>query len=196
MKLGIISDIHGDYEALKLVLDRLDNDHQVERILCAGDLVGRGSQPDEVVSLIRERNITTVRGNHDEWFYNLSEENTRFMQALPMDWADELGGCRVYMCHGKPGNNIWGLYRDHLSDTLLSMMLDSLHADVLITGHTHIPMCIWVDRGCLVNPGSLYRFENTTRPSSHTYGVLELPGMTFNLFDLEKPSHKSVPCDS
>ena len=192
MKIGIISDIHGDYTALKTVLDRLDQYHQVDRILCAGDLVGRGPQPDAVVTLIREREIVTVRGNHDEWFYDLSDVNSAYLKALPLDWQEEIAGCSVFMCHGKPGNNIWGLYRDHLSDTLLNMMLDSLKADVLITGHTHMPMCIQVENGCLVNPGSLYRFDNTTRASSHTYSVLHLPDMHFELFDLEASPDKVV----
>ncbi|HLV37366.1 MAG TPA: metallophosphoesterase family protein [Spirillospora sp.] len=195
MKLGIISDIHGDYAALKTALDRLDNVHQVDRILCAGDLVGRGPQPNEVVSLIREREIVTVRGNHDEWFYNISDGNAEFLKSLPLDWQGEFEGCSLYMCHGKPGNNIWGLYRDHLSNTLLNMMLDSLHVDVLITGHTHAPMYVQVEQGCLINPGSLFQFKNT-RSSSHTYGVLHLPDVMFELFDLAMSPYQVVPCES
>jgi putative phosphoesterase len=196
MKIGIISDIHGDYEALVTVLDRLDNHHQVDRVLCAGDLVGRGPYPDQVVSLVRQRGIVTVRGNHDEWSYNLSEGNAAYLRLLPIDWQGEIAGRSVFMCHGKPGNNIWGLYRDHLSDTLLNMMLYSLKVDVLITGHTHLPMCIQVERGCLVNPGSLYRFNNTTRASSHTYGVLHLPQIAFEVFDIEASPDRAVPCET
>ena len=195
MKLGIISDIHGDYAALETALERLENDHCVDRILCAGDLVGRGPRPDEVVKVIREREIVTVRGNHDEWFYEISEDNIEYLKNLPLDWQGEFEGYSVYMCHGKPGNNIWGLYRDHLSDTLLNMMLDSLNADVLITGHTHMPMYIQVERGCLINPGSLYQFKNT-RSSSHTYGVLQLPQMAFDLYDLAMSPDQIVPCES
>ena len=195
MKLGIISDIHGDLAALKTALDRLENYHHTDRIVCAGDLVGRGTQPDEVVTLIRERGISTVRGNHDEWFYNISDDNAAYLKALPLDWQSEFEGRSVFMCHGKPGNNIWGLYRDHLSNTLLNMMLDSLDVDVMITGHTHMPMYIRVERGCLINPGSLYQFKNT-RSSSHTYGVLNLPEVTFDLFDLAKTPDQIVPCES
>ena len=46
MDIGIISDIHGDYRALELTLNRLDNHHRVAHILCAGDLVGRGPEQD------------------------------------------------------------------------------------------------------------------------------------------------------
>ena len=40
MKIGIISDVHGDYTALTTALERLENEHHVDQILCAGDLVG------------------------------------------------------------------------------------------------------------------------------------------------------------
>jgi predicted phosphodiesterase len=100
-----------------------------------------------VVDVIRERGIIAVRGNHDEWFYPLSDENAAYLNALPVDLKCAFGKVEIFMCHGKPGSNLWGLYQDHVSDTLLSMMLKSLRVNVLITGHTHIPMYIQVDRG-------------------------------------------------
>lgn len=183
MIIGIISDIHGDLSALETVLKRLDKQHRVDHVLCAGDLVGRGNQPNEVVSIIRQRDIPTVRGNHDEWSYGLSGENKQFLKKLPLDWRGQYDDIHIFMCHGKPGNNMWGLYRDHISDTLLNMMLTSLRADVLITGHTHMPLFARVERGVVINPGSLYTFHNV-RPTSHTYGVLKLPDLEFELFDL------------
>lgn len=191
MNIGVISDIHGDYTALEIVLDRLDNRHDVDHILCAGDLVGRGPEQNRVVDLIRERNIPTVRGNHDEWFYGLTEQNSRYLKNLPIDWRGHYEGFDVFMCHGKPGSNMWGLYRDHISDTLLNMMLDSLNADVLISGHTHVPLFVRVDRGCVINPGSIYTFKSA-RATSHTYGILHLPDMIFDLYDVKAKADKPI----
>lgn len=182
MRIGIISDIHADYDALKDVLNRLDQRHCVDQVLCAGDLVGRGPEPDRVVELIRAWNIPVARGNHDEWVYGLRAENTRYLKSLPLDWQGELAGVTVYMCHGKPGNNMWGMYKDHLSKTYLKMVLRSLKADVLITGHTHTPLYLEIKQGCLVNPGSLYTFQSP-RPSSHSYGILSLPDLSFKVYD-------------
>ena len=182
MKVGIISDVHGDYETLSRTLDKLDNDHQVTQILCAGDLVGRGPQQNKVVDAIRHRNIVTVRGNHDEWFYDIDAENKAFLKQLPVDWRGEVGDARVFMCHGKPGNNMWGMYRDHLSNTYLNMVLKSLKVDVLVTGHTHVPLYMRAKKGCIINPGSLYTFESS-RATSSTYGVLNLSDFTFHVFD-------------
>ncbi len=188
MRIGIISDIHGDYEALQTALERLDHHHKVEHILCAGDLVGRGPNPNAVVDVIREREIPTVRGNHDEWAYELSKENKQYLKDLPIERHETLGTVTVYMCHGKPGNNIWGLYEAHVSETLLNMMLSSLGADVMVTGHTHVPMFLQVKQGCVINPGSLYTMDSM-RSTSHTYGVLSVPQMAFTLFDVTKDAH-------
>lgn len=182
MRVGIISDVHGDYGALENTLKKLKTEHRVSRTLCVGDLVGRGPQQNKVVECIRRHNIATVKGNHDEWFSGITEENSSFLKNLPVDWKGNVGGMRLYMCHGKPGNNMWGMYRDHLSETYLNMVLKALKADVLITGHTHMPLYMQVDNGILLNPGSLYTFESS-RQTSHTYGIFDLKTLEFSLFD-------------
>ncbi|MGB1285587.1 MAG: metallophosphoesterase family protein [Aggregatilineales bacterium] len=182
MRIGILSDIHGDYETLTTVLERLDTQHGVTQVLCAGDLIGRGPEQNRVVELIRRRGIPTVRGNHDELFQGVTDENARYLKNLPLEWCGSPGNVNIYMCHGKPGNNMWGMYRDHLSKTYLNMVLRSLDAKVLVTGHTHVPLYLRVDEGCLINPGSLYTFESQ-RETSHSYAILTIPEMTFDLYD-------------
>jgi putative phosphoesterase len=66
MKIAIISDIHGNYEALKSVLGQIDK-MQVDRILCLGDVVGYYSQVNECCDALQERNIPCLFGNHD-WY--------------------------------------------------------------------------------------------------------------------------------
>ncbi len=191
MNIGVLSDIHADLEALTLALDRLQRIHRVDQILCAGDIVGRGAHHDEVVQLIRDRRIPTVRGNHDEWNYPLRADNKLFLRDLPLEWRGTFEGVNFYMTHGKPGNNLWGLYRDHTSNTLLNMMLADLRADVIITGHTHTPLYARVANGCVINPGSLYRFASP-RSTSHSYGVFRLPERTFHVFDLNCPPDEQI----
>ena len=181
MKVGIISDVHGDYVALTNTLKKLKTQHAVSRILCAGDLAGRGPEQNRVVDCIRENKIDTVRGNHDEWFYGISDQNANYLKNLPIDWKGKIGGKQVFMCHGKPGNNMWGMYRDHLSETYLRMVLKSLKVDVLVTGHTHMPLYMRVNHGVLINPGSIYTF-NSSRETSQTYGVLDTKTLAFNVF--------------
>ena len=184
MKIGIISDIHGDILALKTVLYRFDELGDIDMILCAGDLVGRGEYPNEVVSLIRERNIIAVRGNHDQMPYSLTTTTAEYLRDLPIEWRGTYEGVSLYMCHGKPGSTQWGMYHEHLSTTLVNMMLTSLDVDIYITGSTHVPMFMCTDKGCVINSGSLFLF-NHERQTSRTYGVLTLPEKTFDVHDLK-----------
>ena len=101
--LAIISDIHSNYEALTTVYRYLDQ-HKVDDVICLGDVVGYGPEPNAVCDLIRQRCKVTLLGNHDaatigamateyyqppakEAIYwtrsQLSEENFRWLYALP-----------------------------------------------------------------------------------------------------------------
>ncbi len=114
MLFAVISDVQGNLAALEAVLAALKRDHPgVDRIVSAGDLVGRGPHPNEVIDLYREHAIDSVRGNYDdavafdrmgsgcdfasrgdedvdreaiEWTRSvLTEENREFLRSLPRD---------------------------------------------------------------------------------------------------------------
>jgi predicted phosphodiesterase len=61
---GVVADIHGNCEALAVVLEALAR-RGVERLLCLGDLVGYNADPDECVAMIRNRGALAIAGNHD-----------------------------------------------------------------------------------------------------------------------------------
>ncbi len=62
MRLAIVSDIHSNLEALTAVLARVPPG---DELLCLGDSVGYGPDPNECLALLRERATVTVLGNHD-----------------------------------------------------------------------------------------------------------------------------------
>jgi diadenosine tetraphosphatase ApaH/serine/threonine PP2A family protein phosphatase len=64
VRLGVISDIHANLEALQATLATLEV-AGVDEVVCCGDVVGYGASPNECVSLLRARKIPTVLGNHD-----------------------------------------------------------------------------------------------------------------------------------
>ncbi len=64
-KIAIISDIHANLPALRTVLEDIDN-RGIETIVCLGDIVGYGPNPNECCAIIRERNIPSLMGNHDK----------------------------------------------------------------------------------------------------------------------------------
>lgn len=67
MKIGIITDIHGNAPALKAVLQEMDQREEIEGVYCLGDMIGIGPDTNEVLNLLFSRkDIAMITGNHDE----------------------------------------------------------------------------------------------------------------------------------
>ncbi|MGH2441555.1 MAG: metallophosphoesterase family protein [Chloroflexota bacterium] len=67
MRIAVISDVHGNLSALESVLESILNlDPEVEQIVSAGNLVGRGPHPNEVIDRIRSSDVASVRGNYED----------------------------------------------------------------------------------------------------------------------------------
>ena len=64
MKTAVISDIHGNYDAFRKVIEDID-EVGVDRVLSLGDNIGYGPEPDRVVQDIISRGIPSVLGNHE-----------------------------------------------------------------------------------------------------------------------------------
>ena len=71
MLLGVFGDIHGNFEALTSIYDRLIR-LGCQRIVCLGDIVGYGASPGECIDFLKEKGISCVKGNHD--FFTLDHE--------------------------------------------------------------------------------------------------------------------------
>ena len=71
MKVGIITDIHSNIQALNAVLDKF-NELKVDKIICCGDIVGIGINPEEVVQALMNKKdkLIAVRGNHEQYLLN------------------------------------------------------------------------------------------------------------------------------
>jgi len=100
MKLALLSDIHANLPALEAVLADIDA-KKPDAVYCLGDLVGYAPWPNEVIDLIRARNIPTLKGNYDEGVgmssddcgcaYKTEEEKAagKISIALTNEWVDE-----------------------------------------------------------------------------------------------------------
>lgn len=72
MRFAVISDIHGNLAATESVFADIDQlETPAEVVICTGNVVGHASHPNEVVALLRDRRVETVRGNYDEAVANL-----------------------------------------------------------------------------------------------------------------------------
>lgn len=118
MRIGIFSDVHANLEALQAVLDSLES-ARCDYLVCLGDIVGYGAQPNECCDLVRKAADATILGNHDaavagrmDYSYYraparqaldthariLSRENMAWLRGLPYTHEVE----DVAFCHGSP----------------------------------------------------------------------------------------------
>jgi len=82
--IAVISDIHGNREALEAVLTHL---RDADEVLCAGDVVGYGPDPNECCEMVRRRGIKSVQGNHDFVCANLDHLDPQDEQLSEEDKA-------------------------------------------------------------------------------------------------------------
>ena len=84
MKIGIITDIHSNIQALNAVLEEFDK-HKVDRIICCGDIIGIGINPEETMQELikRKDNLISVKGNHEEAIRELLKDRLFCLVKMP-----------------------------------------------------------------------------------------------------------------
>ncbi len=181
MKVAIFSDIHGNISALEAVMEDLENE-DIDKMYCLGDLVGYGPYPNEVIELIKEKEIETVMGNYDKGVgFNLddcgcaykteekealgdkslkwtkeevTDENKEFLKSLKENIKFEVEGKKVLLVHGSPRKINQYLFFNH-PDSSIKKMLEQYEADIMVTGHTHLPYVKKIDDKIVINDGSV-----------------------------------------
>lgn len=164
MRVGLISDIHGNYEALRAVLGELDR-LGISRIFCAGDVVGYYTEINECCRELRERNIPSVMGNHD-WYLAgggfcarsrsvneclayqrtiISDSHREWLGTLPVQIA--IGEIR--MVHGGWSDPI----DEYLEPT--REYFERVEGRVFVSGHTHMQTVRHFGTKLYCNPGSV-----------------------------------------
>ncbi|MGH3217181.1 MAG: metallophosphoesterase family protein [Streptosporangiaceae bacterium] len=160
MKIGIVSDVHGDHEGLKLVVDAFG---AIDELWCAGDVVNGYRFSHETYEFLRARKARIVMGNHDEEYLKSAASrsvpknetelrNQRAAGCLAAQVEAEFNGKRLLMTHGSPVGPRWQ-YVHETSARVLSA-IGELGYDIVILGHTHVPMAIRAGGTLIINPGS------------------------------------------
>lgn len=165
MKLGVISDIHSNRIALEAVLDAMP---AVDRVICAGDIIGYNPWPADCVEIVRDRGISCVQGNHDRDLDSLGryranemahegllyantqldEEQAEWLRTLPESRTFVDG--RVRMVHSHPTHR--GRY---VRPNMFPALAPHLDSELLILGHTHVQHHATIGETLVVNPGSV-----------------------------------------
>jgi len=170
----LCSDIHRNAEALAAALAE-----PADAVLCAGDLVHFGPQPTACIELIREHAGVVVRGNHDHgaargedcrtygpWCAiddesravvdrTISEAHRQYLRSLPLTDTITVGGTRFMVVHAAPSDPLYRYLRPDTPEDVWHTELGLVEADVLVLGHTHLPLLRTTNRPVVVNPGSV-----------------------------------------
>ena len=184
MRLAVISDIHANIVALEAVLKECGA-RGVEGILSLGDLVGHGPRPNEVVARVKAHGISGIAGNYDlavchvdaargaaEYLKSpISEaamqtylwtrektslESLEYLAGLPASLCIDEGEISFQFVHGSPAAPNEYLYPQGGEERLEKLLSDA-NVDVLVAGHTHLPMARRVGERLVLNPGSVGR---------------------------------------
>lgn len=152
MRIGIVSDIHANLEALDAVLAHLDHDAP-DLLVCLGDFVGYGPDPNGCVDRLRPRLRTAVIGNHDQAAVgarSIDDFNLYAQEAIVWTQRMLADGCRAYLSalgqrdeleglllvHGSPRQPV----DEYIPDTRTARASFLAHAfRVALVGHTHQP---------------------------------------------------------
>ncbi len=157
---AIISDVHGNLEALKTVLSDIRKRH-IEDIIFLGDAIGYGPDPLSTLRLLRDNSSLMIRGNHDQailtpglldsfneyarkalqWTAsNLDEGSLEIIKGMPLTAEKNLYGIDIFFVHGSPREPERWHYILTLSDVEIN--LHYFDGDICFVGHTHQPFIV------------------------------------------------------
>ena len=208
MRIAIFSDIHGNMEALKSIIDDIKKQN-IDEIICLGDTIGIGPNPKECMDLIIKNNIKMVLGNHEYYYIKgshiddeltdgeirhhnwvkslLSDEQREFLLNCCLTIEKEVNGKRILFEHflinydSKDQYPFYGF--NIIKDESIKSIVNGLNYDLIFVGHEHKDFVV---NNKLYDVGSSgCRKDNMTR-----YTILDTD--TFNVetkiieFDREK----------
>lgn len=164
MRIAVFSDAHGNLPALEAVLEAIEK-LAPDRILCLGDLVGYGAEPEACIRTVRAAADVVILGNHDRdtltavpapgtnslarltqvWTRGqLGAEDLAYLEALPNRVLEPYGLVAVHGCYL---NDVH--VTGYVTSTMLPYNLEAVAARedwprIALCGHTHLPLCGWL----------------------------------------------------
>ncbi|MDD3627348.1 MAG: metallophosphoesterase family protein [bacterium] len=211
MKIAIISDIHANLEALTAVLEDIEKKEDVKDIICLGDIVGYGANPNECVEIIKNRCSKVVLGNHDAaglglisleyfniyaraaaiWTQNqLTEESRKYLKNLEyVNYLDEKE--RIMMVHSSPlfPENWNYILNNDDAKTAFYKITEEIACFI---GHSHQPIIFSKDISDSVNmhPPKDFTFDENKRYFINVGSVGQprdgIKDSSYVIFDLDK----------
>ena len=212
MKIAIISDIHGNLEALKSTLKDIEK-KKVDKIFCLGDILAKGVHPKECIDLIKKHCEIIIQGNCDrnfsekyenieslpsieqkriKWNQSLiTEEDRRYLLELPFCYEFYISGSLVRIFHATPKYDDKAVINLDDIQTKLEMFYPSNKtishniADVVIYGHIHHQYMDRLYNKTIINVGSVGNSYDTIRNPKKDSNVMEVTKSNYLIIEGE-----------
>ena len=177
MKVGVISDIHGNHYALEAVLHAAKKEG-ITKLLVLGDLVGYYYHPELVLNMLSEWDYEIIKGNHEvllqdlkenkidsevlkgkygrgheQALKNIDDSTLDWLFSLPDQKSIVLDGVSFQMNHGSPWSIDAYIYPDAALEKLEKCNSDS--HDFVLIGHSHYAFSHQCRHSTLINCGSV-----------------------------------------
>ena len=163
--IALISDIHGNYVALKEVLNTIDR-LKIKKIYCLGDIVGYYPQVNECCEELQRRNVKCILGNHD--WYMISNTNCPRSKSVndclnyqhKIITSKNLKWISTFPLYRKIRNLaiVHGGWNNPIDEYLLAptkQYFDLIPNLFFASGHTHVQMIKHFGEKIYCNPGSV-----------------------------------------
>lgn len=205
MKVAVLSDIHGNFQALESVMEDIKSNN-CEHVFCLGDLAMAGPQPNKVIEFVKNQtNWTVIQGNTDKLIADFSPEilqnvknnfpvmanalandvvfiekdKKEYLKNLPPQEQLTFEGVKILLVHGSPRRNNEDILPD-MPLNIIEEMLEGTNADLIFCGHTHVPAGYQTNKKqTVVNVGSVGR-PMTAEPKA-CYVIAEIKDGGFSI---------------
>ena len=165
MKIAIISDIHGNYSALKAVAKNISN-RKISNVICLGDVCGYYSKVNECIDLIKDITDNVIIGNHDFYLINNIRCPRSFSANICLDYQRKIiSHSNIEWLRKFPTNSIYfgincvhGGFQDYLDEYIASnkyFIGKTFNERFLVSVHTHIPFIYDAKNFLYCNVGSV-----------------------------------------
>lgn len=199
MKLGIVSDLHCNFDGLTRALEIMG---QIDELLCLGDSIFEYRFSNEVVALLKERGAHVIQGNHEEVFLGPQGVRARGRDTIDralVQWlADQparieldIGGKKVLMVHSTPWEPRGAYVYPHSPHFA---RFGEAEADFVLYGHTHQQVVRRIGGVLVINPGSTGDGRDHTNDRQLSCAVLDTVSEEVVVTDFEDPRRaKNTP---
>ncbi|MFF2175149.1 metallophosphoesterase family protein [Lysinibacillus sp. NPDC058147] len=172
MKIAVLSDIHGNKDALKAVLEDIEY-RSIDKIYNLGDTLYGPLFPLETYEMIKSTDIKSVSGNCDRILLQSSSENPTVQYVLDVlteehkSWLINLPFSiqtdNFYFCHASPENDELYMLNEitphgvnvKQTEEIMNLVKD-IPQNIIFCGHSHLPTIVYLPNNkIIINPGSV-----------------------------------------